>query len=334
MGPRLTQKHGCPRREVLGLSVGLACDDAEGQPAAHSKSGQDLVAYPLCRGRRLAERIYEPRSNTSPATGPNHERGVVAKLGDQEASQGRADGAADEQREVAEARLAGGDAGDDLEVDGYVVEQEAEGTLVEEAEPHAHPDTSLPHEARHEEGVIPLQILRDHKCHSSDARAHKQPNNLARAPGPVDARDLNRAREADQRGEHEHDAHGVHVRDFLPQRGLCQRAGGRGPEQEQDHGGGGGRDGEVDVEAPAPCRRLGQRAAEDGPHDAREAVDRVDEAREDGPEPRPHRHAQDRVAACCDPGCGCAEDCAGEDQDCAVWGEACEEMCLVSFSVM
>lgn len=73
-------------------------------------------------------------------------------------------------------------------------------------------------------------------------------------------------------------------------------------EQEQDDGGRNGRDGQVHVEAPAPRRPLRKCAAEDGAQDTREAVHRVDEAREHGPEPRADGNAQDCVPACGDPG--------------------------------
>lgn len=96
-------------------------------------------------------------------------------------------------------------------------------------------------------------------------------------------------------------------------------------EQQQDHGGGDGGDREIDVEAPSPRRPFGKCAAEDGPQDAGEAVHRVDEAREYGPEPRADGDAKDRVPACCDPGGARAEDGAAEDEDCAVRCEACGE---------
>lgn len=84
-------------------------------------------------------------------------------------------------------------------------------------------------------------------------------------------------------------------------------------EQQQDHGGRDRRDGQVYVEAPTPCRPLGECAAEDGTQDAGEAVDRVDETCENGPEPRADGDAQYRVPARCDPGGARAEDGAAED---------------------
>lgn len=170
--------------------------------------------------------------------------------------------------------------------------------------------------------MITLEVLRDHKGYNSDARANKQANDLARAPRPMDASHLDRAREADKSREHEEDAHGVHVRQLLPQRDLGARPRRWRAEQEQDDGGRGGRDGQVDVEAPAPRGPLGEGAAEDGAQDAGEAVDRVDEAREDGPEPRADGDAQDRVPARGYAGGAGAQDGAAEDEDCAVWCEA------------
>lgn len=84
-------------------------------------------------------------------------------------------------------------------------------------------------------------------------------------------------------------------------------------EQQQNHGSRDRRDGQVYVEAPSPRRPLGKCAAEDGPQDAGEAVDRVDETCENGPEPRADGDAKDRVPACCDPGGARAEDGAAKD---------------------
>lgn len=68
-------------------------------------------------------------------------------------------------------------------------------------------------------------------------------------------------------------------------------------EQQQDHGGRDRRDWQVYVEAPSPRRPLGESAAENGTQDAGEAVDRVDETCEDGPEPRADGDTKDRVPA-------------------------------------
>lgn len=126
----------------------------------------------------------------------------------------------------------------------------------------------------------------------------------------MDTSHLDRTREADQRSKHEEDANGVHVRHLLPERqrpGAAGAGGGRGRvEQEQDDGGRDSRDGQVHVEAPAPRRPLRKCAAEDRAQDAREAVDRVDEARECGPEPRADGDAQDGVPACGYAGSACA----------------------------
>lgn len=184
---------------------------------------------------------------------------------------------------------------------------------MEEPVAHAHVHAALSHQPRHEEGAITLDVLRYHKGHNSDARADKEANDLTRAPWPVYASHLDRAREAHQGREHEDDAERVHVRHLLPERDLGARPRGGRAEQQQDDGRRDGRDGQVDVEAPAPRGPLGERAAEDGAQDAGEAVDRVDEAREDGPEPRADGDAQDGVPACCYPGGAGAENGAAED---------------------
>lgn len=193
-----------------------------------------------------------------------------------------------------------------MKVDWDVIEQEAESTLVEEPKAHAHVHAALPHESRHEEGMISLEVLGYHESYKSDARANEEADDLARGPRLMDASHLDRARKADQRSKHEEDADRIQVGQLLPERQRPRAAGADGGrrrvEQEQDDGGRDGRDGQVDVEAPAPRRPLRKCAAEDGAQDAGEAVHRVDEARECGPEPRADGDAQDGVPACCDPG--------------------------------
>lgn len=122
----------------------------------------------------------------------------------------------------------------------------------------------------------------------------------------MDASHLHRTRKADERSKHEENADRVHVRHLLPERQRPRAAGAGGGrrrvEQQQDHRRRHGGDGQVHVEAPSPRRPLCKCAAKDGAQDAGQAVHRVDEAREHGPEPRADGDAQDRVPARCDAG--------------------------------
>lgn len=50
---------------------------------------------------------------------------------------------------------------------------------MEETKAHAHVDTALSHQPRHEKGVIALEVLGYHEGYNSDARANEEADNLA-----------------------------------------------------------------------------------------------------------------------------------------------------------
>ena len=211
------------------------------------------------------KRRQEARADGREGRAGEHERGVVARAGDESAGEDGADDGGDEEGDVADAGLVGAHALDGLEPDGQVVDCDEEGGTQAEGEDARGADAAFPDQARVDGGGFRAAELDDHEGDEAEAEDDEEGDDAPARPGVGGAAPLQRHEEADDPREEEGRAEDVELPEALPPgEGAVRRvlaSVGDGLEEEDYDGKRDAADGQVDVEAPAPCHLCGESAA-------------------------------------------------------------------------